>query len=236
MSSIKPARILVPVDFSTASGRAVEVASTLATALNASVHLVHADVLDVPAYFTSDQVRLLERERRTARERAEEFLRDFGRSHLAQTFTVAILDGWATDTIIEAAKGFDLVVMGTHGRRGPARWWMGSVAERVVHDSPVPVLVVRDDATGGQDGSMFKRPLLVGAPTDAAGATALAGTLASVFGGHVAETIACDAPAAAEVQASLIVLPKRAGQAVLSHPAEHWLRKCSLPMLFVPVG
>jgi nucleotide-binding universal stress UspA family protein len=40
----------------------------------------------------------------------------------------------------------DLIAMSTHGRTGPARWLLGSIAERVVHNSKVPVLLIR--ATG----------------------------------------------------------------------------------------
>ena len=39
----------------------------------------------------------------------------------------------------------DLIVMGTHGRRGPARFFLGSVAARVVASAPCPVLTVRSD-------------------------------------------------------------------------------------------
>jgi nucleotide-binding universal stress UspA family protein len=236
MSNITPFRILVPVDFSEASARAVSVAATLASAVAGSVHLVHADVLDVPAYFTHEQERMLERERRSARDHAEAFLRDFGRAHGAQSFSVAILDGWPTDTIVETARSYDFVVMGTHGRRGPARWWMGSVAERVIHAAAVPALVVREDATRPADGAIFARPLLVGEANDHPGVKDLATRLTAAFGGRLSETSSCDASAATDAQASLIVLPKRNDQALLSHPAERWLRKCSLPMLFVPLG
>jgi nucleotide-binding universal stress UspA family protein len=52
------------------------------------------------------------------------------------------------DTILEVAKthGCDLIVIGTHGRRGIARVLMGSVAERVVRLSPIPVLTVHPDS------------------------------------------------------------------------------------------
>ncbi len=46
-------------------------------------------------------------------------------------------------TILEAAKGFDLLVMGTHGRSGLDRLLLGSVTEGVLHRTAVPVLVIR---------------------------------------------------------------------------------------------
>jgi len=62
--------------------------------------------------------------------------------HSAQTLFV---EGLPADEILRAARRAraDLVVMGTHGRRGVSRLFMGSVAERVVRESRVPVLTVR---------------------------------------------------------------------------------------------
>jgi len=56
-----------------------------------------------------------------------------------------ILRGFADEAIIEAAKerSADLIVMGTHGRRGAARFFLGSVAARVVSTAPCPVMTVR---------------------------------------------------------------------------------------------
>ena len=54
-----------------------------------------------------------------------------------------MLEGKAAETIVDYAttKGVDLIVMSTHGRSGPSRWAFGSVADRVVRTSPVPVLM-----------------------------------------------------------------------------------------------
>ena len=53
-------------------------------------------------------------------------------------------DGKPADEILAYAEknGVDLIIMNTHGRSGVSRWFMGSVAERVVRHSPVPVLLV----------------------------------------------------------------------------------------------
>ena len=49
---------------------------------------------------------------------------------------------WETIVVSAGSGRFDLIVMGTHGRRGVKRALLGSVAERVVRSSPVPVLTV----------------------------------------------------------------------------------------------
>jgi nucleotide-binding universal stress UspA family protein len=59
---------------------------------------------------------------------------------------VETLGGRVADEIVKQAKEWlaDLIVMGTHGRRGLERLAMGSDAELVLRLSPVPVLLVRD--------------------------------------------------------------------------------------------
>jgi nucleotide-binding universal stress UspA family protein len=236
MWNIPPSRILVPVDFSDASGRAVDVAVGLAQRVGAGLHLLHAEALEVPAYFTHDQLKALDRERSLARARAGEFVADFARKHGAVEFTTAVVEGAPTPTILKAAAQADLVVMGTHGRRGPARWWLGSVAERVVHESPAPVLVVRADG-GTPPADVLLRPMVFSGPSgDNRAAVELAAGLAAALGSQVLEkTAACAADLAAESRASVVVV-SAAGRhgTLLTHPAEQWLRSCPLPMLFVP--
>jgi nucleotide-binding universal stress UspA family protein len=236
MWTVPPSRILVPVDFSEAAGRAVEVAAALALTVGARLQLLHAEALEVPAYFTHDQMKTLERERTLARSRADDFLADFARKHGAADFSTSIIEGLPTATILRAARESDLVVMGTHGRRGPARWWLGSVAERVIHESPVPVLVVRADRAAPPL-DVFVRPVVFAGQSGPDEAVArVAAVLAQTAGGEATSTAArCAADLAAESRASMVVVPA-AGRhgTLLSHPAEQWLRSCALPMLFVP--
>ncbi len=62
----------------------------------------------------------------------------------------AVLLGRAAERIAEYARDnkADLIIMATHGRSGVARWVIGSVADRVLHISPVPVLVIRAPGCG----------------------------------------------------------------------------------------
>jgi nucleotide-binding universal stress UspA family protein len=237
MWTFPPSKILVPVDFGEASGRAVSVAAALAARTGGRLHLLHVEVLEVPAYFTQDQVRALEHERQMGRARAREFLREFGVSHGASQFTSHIDEGLASSAIVDEAAAADLVVMGTHGRRGPARWWMGSVAERVVRQSATPVLVVRAGQENVPAAAVFARAVVVASATDddAASRRAAAG-LVGTFGGIVADPVAaCDADLAREPGASLVVVPGAARRGVFhAHPGEHWLSHCALPMVFLP--
>ncbi len=122
--------------------------------------------------------------------------------------------------------------MGTHGRQGPRRWWLGSVAERVVHLSPSPVLVVRGTPFVSA-AAIFERPLVV-APAGALAehARRVAEGLASAFDGRVSDEVAaCESDSARHRNATLIVVARRDRNG--TRP-ERWLRSCILPMLFVP--
>ncbi len=64
--------------------------------------------------------------------------------------TAVLLEGNAAEKILEYAEenDVDLIIMSTHGRSGPARWLFGSVADRVVRHSRVPVLVAAPKHAG----------------------------------------------------------------------------------------
>ncbi len=138
-----PARILAPVDFGAASARALQVADTLARAHGSVLSVLHADIIEAPVYFTHEQARAIERERQAAGSSIERELTRFVRRVTLGPAAMAFVEEAPATAIAEAAGHADLIVMGTHGRRGPSRWWLGSVAERTVRESRVPVLVVR---------------------------------------------------------------------------------------------
>lgn len=56
-----------------------------------------------------------------------------------------VLEGYPSTTLLEVAKNekADLIVMGSHGRTGLRRLWLGSVAESVVREATIPVLIIR---------------------------------------------------------------------------------------------
>lgn len=142
--------ILVPIDGSATSNRALIEAAELARVCSAHVRLLH--VVDTLAYthgFEPPEVYISQTrplalqagEQLLARARAE--LEAYGlglETELRESIGVRV-----SDVIIDCAAswGADLIVLGTHGRRGIDRILMGSDAEQVVRTSPVPVLLVR---------------------------------------------------------------------------------------------
>jgi nucleotide-binding universal stress UspA family protein len=139
MSSIK--HILVPVDFSPASERSLDKALQLARAFDARVTLLH--VWSLPAVGYAEGLAWpIDDLQQAAREALAEVYAKTVKLH-PKTDSV-LLEGNEWRQILETvnSRGCDLVVMGTHGRRGLPRLLLGSVAERVVRPSPVPVLTV----------------------------------------------------------------------------------------------
>src|SRR6516165_8165102 len=135
--------ILVAVDFGDASARAVTLGGAIAARCpNTTLRLLHAESLEAPAYFTAEQLGDLERQRHAMMTQAEQFLSRSGRQHTNTPFVAAVDLRRPVDAILTAAASADLVVMGTHGRHGPKRWWLGSVAERMLRDISKPLLIV----------------------------------------------------------------------------------------------
>jgi nucleotide-binding universal stress UspA family protein len=235
-----PRRILVPVDFGDASARAVTVAGGLASRFGAAMTALHADIIEAPAYFTHEQARAIERERHGARLVVERELKEFVTRARVEHARVRFVEESPATAIVEAARGTDLIVMGTHGRRGPSRWWLGSVAERVIREVNRPVLVVRSSDSEAAVRTIVARPLMVAGPLTFEGEAArYAAGLAEAFGGVVAEQAAsCEQDLARERDATLLVV---AGMGIVRSgwfgtSAEKLIRSCALPMLFVPSG
>ena len=136
--------ILVPVDFGEATTPAVDLALSVARASDARVTLLHAfDVSPfvstspfMPPIDTGPIVTALEAEMKALAEKT--------RAKWAKTDSL-VRSGNVQDIIAQVVKslGCDLIVIGTHGRRGVSHALLGSVAEKVVRLSTVPVLTVR---------------------------------------------------------------------------------------------
>ena len=143
-------RILVAVDGSKTSRRGLEEAIRIARFANATVQLVHVvnELVLEPDYLaTSTYLDVIGQ------------LRANGQAILAEATAIAqkagvayegklieTVGGQAAISILQQAREWpaDLIVMGTHGRRGIRRLAMGSDAEIVLRNAPVPLLLVRD--------------------------------------------------------------------------------------------
>jgi len=142
-------RILVPIDGSDSSKRGFDEALKLAAESDATLRLLNVTsdfpiMLDLPTSIDLDDVR--ERLHENSRELLEAAkLAAERRGVQAETSMVDLKEGRVADLIVREAelKMMDLIVIGTHGRRGFQRALNGSDAETVARMSPVPVLLVR---------------------------------------------------------------------------------------------
>jgi nucleotide-binding universal stress UspA family protein len=236
MTAAAPRAVLAPVDFGEASARAVAIAGRVAHTCEARLRLLHAESSEAPAYFTHEQVEVLERERQATRLQAEQFLSEFGRRHTTTPFSGVVDNRPPVEAILMEAKNCDLVVMGTHGRRGPTRWWLGSVAERVLRSAAWPLLVVR--GVGRPPEATFEHVLVhAAAPLSGATALAYAAMLAGRFHGTVTDARHAPVEAALErADGTLLVAaaPNPRAAAWLADYGERLVRFCTVPILFVP--
>lgn len=139
-------KILCPVDFSEPSREALKTAARLAADATAELTLVH--VWQSPVRLSEEtlmQSDLLEHERKQA-ETALAGWKAEAESVGAKSVTIKVLAGLPWRVIVDeiaSTPGYDLVVLGTHGRSGIMRVLLGSVAERVARHADCPVLLVR---------------------------------------------------------------------------------------------
>lgn len=130
--------ILIPTDGSQGAQAAIEHGLEIAQQSEATVHALY--VVDTRV---SRSGPLLEPLRQEGREAVRDV--EVAGAQASLDVITEIVEGVPAEEILDysATHGIDLVVMGTQGRTGVDRFVMGSVAERVVRQSPVPVLTVR---------------------------------------------------------------------------------------------
>jgi nucleotide-binding universal stress UspA family protein len=135
-------QILVPVDFSEGSRKALHYAILLARQFNAEITILHVMPV-VPAGVSVWGNAKLEAAQHEA---VAKELSEWRNAALGPTVKAVIRNGMsAPQEIIGAADeaNADLIIVGSHGRTGLARALLGSTAERIVRRAPCPVLVVR---------------------------------------------------------------------------------------------
>lgn len=144
---VRPARILVGVDFSAESGKAVKYAAALARRFGSALVLAHViEPVPYPADFGYGPV-MLDFPGKDAVRKIRLRLATLAKKHSGSGVTVEteILNGAIYNELVRAVRALDidLIVIGTHGYTGLDHALMGSAAEKIVRHAPCPVLVVR---------------------------------------------------------------------------------------------
>jgi len=143
--------ILVPLDGSATAQRGLREALQLASEQKSRVRLLHV-IDDFPMLMEMSSVSNFEASMQKVREYGEDVLASAKAAAAAldvqaETVVREVTQGRIADVVVDEARtnGCDLIVMGTHGRRGFRRMALGSDADLVVRASPVPVLLVRGE-------------------------------------------------------------------------------------------
>ena len=144
-------KILIPTDGSRGVEKAIEYATAIAEKFSSTVHvlfvvessniLIGYDQDMTSQYHVQSAVENMYQVGEDAVAKIAKQLAE----HRIEKVTTKVRDGHPTELILEYTKeqGIDLIVMGTHGRRGLNRMLLGSVADEVVHRALVPVMTVR---------------------------------------------------------------------------------------------
>lgn len=141
--------ILVPTDFSEGSQAALDYAVNLAKSFDSKIVLLH--VIETTTYTMTEAMQLVnvyEVVKSAVEPVLDQMIQDLQQQKISASRAVAQGAG-AHEIVLQAKEvGADLIVMGTHGRRGVNHLMVGSVAERVVRTAHCAVLTVRHPETG----------------------------------------------------------------------------------------
>jgi nucleotide-binding universal stress UspA family protein len=142
-------KMLIPLDGSALSERALAPALDIASAFNAAVTLLRV-VREVPAQHVEEledvEQGLGLRMQEEMGEEAGTYLQNLVQAYPARNLQMTVRSGPAADVILSYADshGVDVVAMATHGRSGAQRWVYGSVTEKILHNSTsFAMLIVR---------------------------------------------------------------------------------------------
>lgn len=140
-------RLLVPLDGSERAERALPVAAALARRLSLPIHVISVvDAAQIAFITTAPEVFAAVRSawHAEAQETVAQAVARLTADGLAASG--AVVEGAAAETIANSAQAGDVIVLTSHGRGGVMRWVLGSVAEKLVREGPVPVLLVKTAA------------------------------------------------------------------------------------------
>lgn len=153
-------RIIVPVDFSDLSIKGLEVAQKVARLFEATITPVHVHIpiseMDEP--YSLGMSNSIYQDLDKIEDNLKNRLNEISREHIEPDHRSdpVVIFGNPAQMIINLSDEYDLIVMTSHGRTGFSRFFMGSVAEKVLRLAPVPVIVVEDESDPGN----FERILI----------------------------------------------------------------------------
>jgi nucleotide-binding universal stress UspA family protein len=154
METFQPKFILCPTDFSEPATLALHYGKYLADCFEARLVVLYADPFSPPPYFTAGQLEDVARTIEKFKRAAHEYLTRYVKEHIGNSFRVerVVVENQTVPAILLTAeeKKVDMIVMGTHGRSGINRLVLGSITEKILHETNRPVLTVREKKGGAE--------------------------------------------------------------------------------------
>ena len=148
MEPFQPKFILCPTDFSEPATLAFYYGKKMVDCFGARLIVLYANPFTPPPHFTSGQVDELVKAIEHSKGVAREFLVRYAREHIGDSikFEAVVVENQTVPAIYQMAeeKKADMIVMGTHGRSGFNRLMLGSVTEKILHETDLPVLTVSE--------------------------------------------------------------------------------------------
>ena len=154
MKTMKMKKVLIALDYNPTAQKVAETGFSLAKAMGAEVILLH--VMSDPVYyssmeyspimgFTGMDMSPLQLESVEGLKKASQFFLDKSKHHLGdETIQTLVKEGDFADSILEAAKDVhaDIIVMGSHSRKWLENIVMGSVTEKVLNNTSLPLFII----------------------------------------------------------------------------------------------
>ena len=148
MEAFQPKTILCPTDFSEPATLALRYGKHLADCFDARLVVLYADPFSPPPYFTAGEVEDLAKTIERIKGEAHQYLTRYVTEHIGGSGKVegVVAENQTVPAILLTAeeKKAGMIIMGTHGRSGINRLTLGSVTEKVLHETDRPVLTVRE--------------------------------------------------------------------------------------------
>ena len=138
-------KILVPTDLSGLTLISLDFAIDLANRFNSTIYLLH--ILELHHSYEISTSKIIEELRVLALKELRSYLEKIPKEKIKginiKEMVTLYLRGWFGIVNFAEENGIDLIIMTTHGRKGLARFMLGSTAEKVISESPCPVLAIR---------------------------------------------------------------------------------------------
>ena len=138
-------KILVPTDLSGLTLISLDFAIDLANRFNSTIYLLH--ILELHHSYEISTSKIIEELRVLALKELRSYLEKIPKEKIKginiKEMVTLYLRGWFGIINFAEENGIDLIIMTTHGRKGLARFMLGSTAEKVISESPCPVLAIK---------------------------------------------------------------------------------------------